>query len=356
MSNGIDGAMQDAMTLTRSVSQLTSVYTTVDPPFFARTASLSSEWQVRVEDALEDAKGNTDKALLALGLNLSKEQKEKYAQQALKRSYDDWCGGADEPNEREVEEGDPPPVGEEESTELEKGSISAPVSSVFGSVDSGDFFQFFSHAFAHPIQYGEDLRLAAARGENEKVEQLIRRGCNPNAGDGMGWTALHHAAQYGFVRTIECIVETHGRENIALDQPDSKGWTPFYNAIANSEKACAQKLIDYGASSSISSYYGRNALHVAAMKGLDEMVRYLTALDKSLMEGKDQAGWTPLFCAVQHDELNIVKVLVASGCNIHATDKLGKTATAYGDDLAEATVNQTEPASPRSARKDDEEA
>ena len=47
--------MQDAMTLTRSMSQLTSVYTTVDPPFFARTSTLSEEWRVRIVEAIENA-------------------------------------------------------------------------------------------------------------------------------------------------------------------------------------------------------------------------------------------------------------------------------------------------------------
>jgi len=201
------------------------------------------------------------------------------------------------------------------------------------------------------VQYGEDLRLAAARGEDDVVKAYIRRGCDPNAGDGLGWTAIHHAAQYGWVKTIDVIVETHGPEKINLNAQDKKGWTPFMNAIANSEKGCAQKLIDLGADTSIASWYGRNAMHIAAMKGLEDMVRFLTSTNGNLMEGQDKAGWTPLFCAVQHDELKIVKILVASGCNVDAQDHLGKTATAYGDDLAEATVNGTAPASPRSPRK-----
>ena len=43
------------------------------------------------------------------------------------------------------------------------------------------------------------------------------------------------------------------------------------------------------------------------------------------MEGRDKAGWTPLFCCVQHNEMKIVQLLVASGCNTDAKDHLGKT-------------------------------
>ena len=75
--------MQDAMTLTRSMSQLTSVYTTVDPPFFARTSSLSEEWRVRIVEAIENADGDANKALKILGTNMTEEQLNKYVKQAV---------------------------------------------------------------------------------------------------------------------------------------------------------------------------------------------------------------------------------------------------------------------------------
>ena len=62
--------------------------------------------------------------------------------------------------------------------------LSPPLLAVFFTT-----LQFTTCAYAHPIQYGEDLRLACARGENERVEELLRRGCNPMATDGMGWTS-----------------------------------------------------------------------------------------------------------------------------------------------------------------------
>eukprot|EP00943_MAST-04B_sp_MAST-4B-sp1_P001920 g1920.t1 len=371
--------MQDAMTLTRSMSQLTSVYTTVDPPFFARTSTLSEEWRVRIVEALEKADGDAYEALKILGTSMTEEQLDKYTKQAFDtqdfktfvdenqvdlsvqvRENDDLnaepsSSSLKESSKVSVQSGGSA-VGEENSQMIEGEENNAlqeasqHSTKTIRSVDPDLFIEFFSHAFAHSIQYGEDLRLAAARGEDEAVEKLIRRGCNPNAWDGLGWSALHHAAQYGNVSTIEVICNTHGIEKVNIDHKDNKGWSPFMNAIANSEKECAQKLLDFGASSSLASYYGRNSLHIAAMKGLEDMCRYLLGLDDSLMEGKDKAGWTPLFCCVQHDETKIIQLLVASGCNTEALDNLGKSATTYGDDVAEAYINQTKPASPRSPR------
>ena len=361
------------MTLTRSMSQLTSVYTTVDPPFFARTSTLSEEWRVRIVEAIENADGNAMDALQKLGTNMTNEQLNKYSQQAFGEDFESFVeanqvdlsvqiGGLDEGSSlKEASKMSSKSGGSAEQSQVldpeENGSLEDPSvhssvhsTKVIRSIDPDMFIEFFSHAFAHSIQYGEDLRLAAARGEDEEVEMLIRRGCNPNAWDGMGWSALHHAAQYGNVSTIDVICNTHGLENINIDHKDNKGWSPFMNAIANSEKECAQKLLDLGAASGLASYYGRNSLHIAAMKGLEDICRFLLNVDNSLMEGRDKAGWTPLFCCVQHDEMKIVQLLVASGCNTDAKDHLGKTAESYGDDVAAAYINQTEPASPRSPR------
>ena len=210
---------------------------------------------------------------------------------------------------------------------------------------------FVSCAYAHPIQYGEDIRLAAARGENDRLEELLRRGCNPMARDGMGWTALHHAAQWGRLSTIKLIKKMWPEVNV--NARDNCGWTPFMNAVAGSHKEVCLELKRMGAKVSNKTNYGRNALHVAAMKGLEDMVRMLLGMDKGLMKGKDKAGWTPLFCAVQHDEIPAVRLLVAGGANIESMDGILKTADVYGDDIAKATMTGTALASPRSARAGD---
>ena len=171
------------------------------------------------------------------------------------------------------------------------------------------------------------------------------------ATDGMGWTALHHAAQWGRVPTIQLLKKLWPTINV--NARDKCGWTPFMNAIAGSHKNAALELKKMGANPSNTTNYGRNALHVASMKGLTEMVRLLLGMDKSMMKGKDQAGWTPMFCAVQHDELPSVRLLVAAGANIKSKDGIEKTADVYGDDVARATMSGTKPASPRSPRQGD---
>jgi ankyrin repeat protein len=55
------------------------------------------------------------------------------------------------------------------------------------------------------------------------VTDLISRGCNPNAGDGKGWTASHFAAQYGHTNTLLAMQKLYGAD-LDIDAEDTSGW------------------------------------------------------------------------------------------------------------------------------------
>ena len=341
--------MQDAMSLTRTLK--------LDATRQRRTQLYASD-RARLEDAVAacDPPGDVRAALRAFGLRLDDALLDRFVRQAFNCGADAWlarcaavgndseAGGAGIDNEVDAEDAG------------EKGEAGAPPTppAVFGPEQLlEEVVELATCAFAHPIQYGEDIRLSAARGEDARVEELLRRGCNPMAPDGMGWTTLHHAAQWGRVSTIK-LIKQHWPD-VDVNARDRCGWTPFMNSVAGSHKDACMELKRMGATPSNATNYGRNALHVASMKGLTEMVRMLLGMDKSLMRGKDKAGWTPLFCAVQHDELPCVRLLVAAGANIEAVDGIKKTADVYGDEAAHATMTGTALASPRSPRPGDEE-
>lgn len=308
------------------------------------------------------ADGDVSAALTEFGLNLDEKLLDRFVFQAFECSAEEWRKRLADMRERvesaqagdDVDNGSK--VGEDDSSETgkeEEGKTGYTQESEASTQILEEVVELVSCAYAHPIQYGEDIRLAAARGENDRLEELLRRGCNPMATDGMGWTTMHHAAQWGRVTTIKVIKQFW--PTVDVNARDNCGWTPFMNAVAGSHKDACMELKRMGAKSSNKTNYGRNALHVAAMKGLTEMVRMLLGMDKGLMKGKDKAGWTPLFCAVQHDEIPAVRLLVAAGANIEAADGILKTADVYGDDVAKATMTGTAPASPRSARAGDDE-
>lgn len=97
--------------------------------------------------------------------------------------------------------------------------------------------------YCSTVQFGTELRTVCGRGENEYVvpppagitmshcscsdgrraRELVVRGCKPNAVDGRGWNAVHHAAEYGQASTIEMLVELL-EEELELDKQDNRGW------------------------------------------------------------------------------------------------------------------------------------
>ena len=353
--------MQDAMSLTRTLK--------LDQTRQRRSHLYESD-RHRIEDAFTTSDGDIKETLKEFGLTLDDKLFDRFCRQAFDITGNAWLSRSaraeiipsttEEDNENNAQDegktGDNMAEDEgkegngDEGKQQEQDSSSIPEG-------SKQLFQelitLVTCAYAHPIQYGEDIRLAAARGEDARVEELLRRGCNPMATDGMGWTTLHHAAQWGRVSTIQLIKKHWPKINV--NARDRCGWTPFMNSVAGSHKDACMELKKMGANASNATNYGRNALHVASMKGLTEMVRMLLGMDKSMMKGKDKAGWTPLFCAVQHDELPSVRLLVAAGANIQSADGIEKTADSYGDDVAKATMTGTAPASPRSARADENE-
>ena len=60
------------------------------------------------------------------------------------------------------------------------------------------------------------------------------------------------------------------------------------NAVAGNHHETCVELKKLGANPSNETNYGRNALHVASMKGLGDMVRLLLGMNKKMMRTKDK--------------------------------------------------------------------
>ena len=69
---------------------------------------------------------------------------------------------------------------------------------------------------------------------------------------------------------------------------------------------------------------GRNALHVAAGKGMDKIVKMLLAgPGSSLINAQCVRGWTPIFDACLHSHEEIIKMLLKAGAKVDVEDMLG---------------------------------
>lgn len=139
--------------------------------------------------------------------------------------------------------------------------------------------------------YGAKLRKAAAWGDLQKIKDLVARGCDLRGADGLGFTALHYAAQSGHVDIVNIC------DN--FDVKDKQGWTPLIVAAAHGHVKVVDRLLTLGASASATTDYGRTALHWAAAKGRSDCVATLLKKGGDV-KAVDNAGMTPLHLAAEH--------------------------------------------------------
>lgn len=69
-----------------------------------------------------------------------------------------------------------------------------------GLLTAAEFVVTFATVFAPSRKFGNALRKAAGRGERDVVLDLLARGCDPNVGDGRGWTGAWSGARARTVR------------------------------------------------------------------------------------------------------------------------------------------------------------
>ncbi|MBO9483578.1 ankyrin repeat domain-containing protein [Salinisphaera sp. G21_0] len=156
------------------------------------------------------------------------------------------------------------------------------------------------------------LHVAAARGQSDIVEGLLKQGAHASAITKGGITALHCAAGKGDVATIKCLVK-HGADVNALTK-GKLGDTPLHLAMLNSHPEAIIALIDSGADINSLAPDKRRPLHFAAAKG------YLKVIEILLNKGADiNAGSkTPLHFAVEHGQHDAIRLLLGKGANINA--------------------------------------
>ncbi|KAK3257974.1 hypothetical protein CYMTET_32958 [Cymbomonas tetramitiformis] len=100
---------------------------------------------------------------------------------------------------------------------------------------------------------------------------LIAVGADVNAGKGQ--RALHLAAKNGLHEAVRQLLEAGAELGRADDDEDGEGRTALTVALAFRQKAAAGALLEVGAG--VNAGTGQRPLHAAAMKGMEEMVREL---------------------------------------------------------------------------------
>ncbi|KAL8705359.1 MAG: hypothetical protein Q9201_001515 [Fulgogasparrea decipioides] len=173
--------------------------------------------------------------------------------------------------------------------------------------------------------------------ENGLLDQC-RRYLRVNAKDAIltadweGKTPLQLSILEGHTEVTNYFLETLRKQTSSYQHKrklrDSLG-SLLYLATSLNSSAAAQALIDHGADLSHSSPYGETALHIAARKGDDVVVRAIlrSSSDDALVDLRESScGRTPLIIACIEGHQSVVELLIAAGANAGLSDDLGWTA------------------------------
>ncbi|KAG9401649.1 Retinoic acid induced 14 [Aphanomyces cochlioides] len=129
----------------------------------------------------------------------------------------------------------PPPTSKKGKEDVNAAPAQPPPPKEFVALD--DFVNFFTTIYTPAFKYGQDFRASAGRGHLDRVRELMTTGCDPNAKDGYGWTALHYAADHGVVEVVDALAR------VDLDAQDVAGWTPLMCAAAHGHVAVMSRLL-----------------------------------------------------------------------------------------------------------------
>lgn len=179
------------------------------------------------------------------------------------------------------------------------------------------------------------LHEACARGFVECSIFLLEKGAAVDARDSYGCTPMHKAAFFGQLKTCQVLLS----RNADVLLRDERGFSSLHYACFCSKADLGAQVLEQLLRfvkvrdlARLVDKEGRSPMHIAALSGSDECIRLLLQVASAfgnsheLLDGKDGAGRTPLFYAVQGKHVQTARMLIREfDVAIHVRDKHGRT-------------------------------
>ena len=168
-----------------------------------------------------------------------------------------------------------------------------------------------------------DTRLVeAVKAQNTSLARaLIQQHADVNATEPDGATALHWAAQWNDLSTVELLLKAGAKVNVSNDN----GVTPLWLATLNGSGPVVDRLLAAGANPNIALATGETPLMTAARTGSLTVVRALVRQGASLEARESFRGQTALMWAFSEKHLETAKALIEAGADISARSTSGFT-------------------------------
>eukprot|EP00258_Populus_trichocarpa_P030140 XP_024446159.1 potassium channel AKT1-like [Populus trichocarpa] len=162
------------------------------------------------------------------------------------------------------------------------------------------------------------LCIAALRGDDLLLHQLLKRGLDPNEADHNGRSALHIAASKGSENCVLLLLDYGVDPNCR----DSEGNVPLWEAMLGGHESLTKLLIENGASIHHGEvgHFACTAAELNNLNLLEEIVQY----GGDVTIPRDN-GTTALHVAVSEDNTELVIFLLDQGADIDKPDGHGWT-------------------------------
>lgn len=123
--------------------------------------------------------------------------------------------------------------------------------------------------------------------------------------DSNGWTALHHAAYHGDIKSVDQLIEAGANFNAFSNQFK----TPLHFAAMNNHDSVVASLLRVGANKEAKDELHCTPLHLACKKGSQECIELLLQSGADIMS-LDNRQWTPLHYASYNGHPKAVNFLL----------------------------------------------
>jgi ankyrin repeat protein len=179
------------------------------------------------------------------------------------------------------------------------------------------------------------LMVASLHDYPELVEELIKRGADVNVKRYVGDTTLMFAARTGNVKTVNALLRAGANPNATVMSPHAGEISPLTNAIDSdspSRVEIAKLLIGAKAEINPKGDFFASPL-MNAVNDL-EMVKLLVASGANVNQ-KNFRGVTALMIASGAGSASVVRYLLEQGADLNARDREGHNALEYAEERRE---------------------